>query len=106
VFPMSLPDLVRAHQKDVDRRLERATVAYSLGAYDAGDAGPTGRLTSLLAGLGRHLFGRAGGRLAPSHRPEPGPVPLLSRDRRPLTADKRLAAAGDDRCGDCNAAVG
>gem|GEM_PF-4343699 len=100
MFSMSLTDLVRAHQRDLNRRAERQSVL-----RDARLVGSTSRLTSWLAHARR-----------PSRRPdvsvteyvEPawGAVVLVPPMRRVLSTETTFGATVDDRCAGCCADVG
>ncbi len=100
MFSMSLTDLVQAHQRDLERGLERAA-AGGRAAY----VRSPGRLASLfLAIRTRHVSGRSVGVTVQSVLPEPAPI--LSRARGVRASEQPLAAAVGDGCGECDLAAG
>jgi hypothetical protein len=101
VFPMLLADLARAHQRDLDRQLERAAVASR-----AGIVRPPGRFTSLLHAVRPQPSHPSGRGVSEPLRPAPARLLSLSRLRTVTATDEPLGAVLDHRCGDCEAATG
>lgn len=62
MFPMSLPDLAKAHRRDVDRQVERALVAE--GARTVRTRRQAHTSSSLLAAVRRFVLRRSAGCVA------------------------------------------
>jgi len=100
MFSMSLTDLLRAHQRDMNRRVESRSVV-----RDARLVGPTSRLTSWLERAHR-----------PSRLPEVSvteyvepagsAVVLIPPIRRVLSTETTFGATVDDQCAGCCADAG
>jgi hypothetical protein len=101
VFPMSLPDLANAHQRDIDRQLERAALAQRGEPVASTDA-----VSSLLAAFRRLALRRPVATVCGAFELARKPLPLLASGRRVTASPAAFAAEGDEGCPQCGAVAG
>lgn len=101
MFPMSLPDLVNAHQQDLERQVARAALAHR-----AEPVRSTDNISRLLAAFRRLALRRPVGAVAGGFEPTRKPLPLLASVGRGAGRPAAFAAEGDDGCPQCGAVAG